>query len=303
MIAIDFSQLGINAITANLEEKDLSGKNRDLGLIRHVVLNSIVSVRTKFKQRFGSELVFAIDNKTKPYWRKTLNPYYKGTRKENREKSKIDWEFVFDGLSTLKRELIEHFPYKVIESPGAEADDVIATLAKYVHNNRRSQEGVVEVVEPFLIVSGDGDFAQLHKFENVEQYSPREGKLITLKSKREIYEALMTKIVKGDPGDAITNILSPIDSFHTKTRQKAVSTEKFLRPLLESTDRDWLTEEQTSRFDLNRRLIDFDYIPEEIQKDIVETYLNYNPSGNKTKVFNYLIQHKLNILFGKVDEF
>lgn len=303
MIAIDFSQFAITTITANLKDSDLDGKQDNLPLIRHVVLTGLLSIRQKFKQKFGSEIVFAIDNKSTTYWRRTVNPYYKGTRKEAREKSKIDWTFVFDSISTLKQELIDNFTYKVIEAEGAEADDVVAVLCRYVHENRRAREGLLEVPEPFLIVSGDGDFAQLHKYDNVDQYSPREGKIITTKSLKEVHEKLLTKIIKGDPGDGICNILSEPDCLVKKVRQKAVSTEKLIKPLLENSDHSWLPKEQQERMRLNRQQIDFDYIPQSIQDEIIKNYLEYEVKGSKAKVFNYLIKNRLNVLFSRVDEF
>jgi len=303
MIGIDFSSFAINTITGNLEEKDLDGNADSLPLIRRVILTSLLSIKAKYKAKFGNEIVFAVDNKTKPYWRKSVNPYYKGTRKESREKSKYDWSYIFDCMSTVKAELIENFPYKVIEVEGAEADDVIAVLLRYVQENRKVREGLIESPEPFLIVSADGDYVQLHKFEGVEQYSPKKGSLITVKSVKEVNESLLTKIIKGDAGDGICNILSAPNCLVDKIRQKAVSTEKFLNPLLENSDHSWLTEEQQERMRINRILIDFDYIPQDIRDGIVEAYNSYVVKGSKTKVFDYLIKNRLKVLFTRVDEF
>ena len=57
-------------------------------------------------------------------------------------------------------EIREFLPYKVVETYGAEADDVIATLCKHYQN------------EKVMIISGDKDFIQLQKYDNVKQYSP-----------------------------------------------------------------------------------------------------------------------------------
>lgn len=303
MIGIDFSSFAINTITGNLEEKDLDGNADSLPLIRHVILTSLLSIKAKYKAKFGNEIVFAVDNKTKPYWRKSVNPYYKGTRKESREKSRYDWTYIFDCMSTVKAELIENFPYKVIEVEGAEADDVIAVLLRYVQENRKVREGLIESPEPFLIVSADGDYVQLHRFDGVEQHSPKKGSLITVKSVKEVNESLLTKIIKGDAGDGICNILSAPNCLVDKIRQKAVSTEKFLNPLLENSDHSWLTEEQQERMRINRILIDFDYIPQDIRDGIVEAYNSYVVKGSKTKVFDYLIKNRLKVLFTRVDEF
>lgn len=303
MIVIDYSSLAVVAVTGNLSKSELSGKEDALPLIRHVILDSILQTKHKHKQKFGSEVVIAIDNKKNGYWRTRLNKYYKLNRKEKNQKSDIDWGYVFNSISTVKKELVEHFPYKVIEVEGAEADDVVAVLCRYVHDHKTVREGVTEAPEPFLIVSKDGDFAQLHKYQNTEQYSPQEKKMITTKSLKEVHDALLTKIIKGDSGDGICNILSPVNSLVDKIKQNSVSTKNFLIPLLENDDHSWLTEEQKERMSLNRKLIDFDYIPEDIQTNILNAYHNVEVNGNKNKVFNYLIQNKMKVLFARVDEF
>ena len=56
------------------------------------------------------------------------SPHYKGTRKRDREKSKHNWNNIFDLLNKLKDEFRISLPYKVVEVDGAEADDIIAIL-------------------------------------------------------------------------------------------------------------------------------------------------------------------------------
>lgn len=89
-------------------------------LIRHMVLESLRSYRTKFKNEFG-ELVIAMDNVS---WRKNVFPYYKANRKKDREKSKVDWQSIFEIISKIRQELKDHMPYRIIDVEGAEADDV-----------------------------------------------------------------------------------------------------------------------------------------------------------------------------------
>ena len=53
------------------------------------------------------------------------------------------------GLNKIKEEIKEFLPYKVVETYGAEADDVIAIVCKHYQS------------EKIMIVSGDKDFIQL----------------------------------------------------------------------------------------------------------------------------------------------
>jgi hypothetical protein len=56
-------------------------------MIRHMVLNSLRSYRSKHSAEYG-ELVIACD--TSHYWRKQAFPYYKANRKKNQESSELD---------------------------------------------------------------------------------------------------------------------------------------------------------------------------------------------------------------------
>jgi len=123
-------------------------------LIRHMVLNSIRMLRSKFSDKYG-ELVICCDSKH--YWRRDIFPYYKANRKKDRDKSDVDWPSLFTFLNKVKQELRDYFPYKVIEVDGAEADDIIGTLVREHH-----------LMENYiLIVSSDKDFMQLQKYKNV----------------------------------------------------------------------------------------------------------------------------------------
>ena len=109
MILLDLNQVMI----ANLMIQ-LNGNKQilDEGLVRHMVLNSIRMYKTKFGSEYG-EMVICCDDKN--YWRKDIFPYYKAHRKEDREKSTIDWCLMFRSLNKVRDELKETFPYKVIQ--------------------------------------------------------------------------------------------------------------------------------------------------------------------------------------------
>merc|ERR1711991_559378 len=97
------------------------------GLVRHMILNSLRNYRHEFRKEYG-ELVLCYDSKH--YWRRKEFPYYKGTRKKDRQKSSLDWNEIFELLNKIRDEIRDHMPYKVVEVDGAEADDVIASLVK-----------------------------------------------------------------------------------------------------------------------------------------------------------------------------
>jgi len=89
-------QLG-NHTNAQIEEN----------MVRHMILNSLRSYRTKFSADYG-EMVIACDNTN--YWRRQAFPYYKANRKKNQEASEMDWKSIFECMNKIRQELKDFFP-------------------------------------------------------------------------------------------------------------------------------------------------------------------------------------------------
>lgn len=258
----------------------------DENLFRHMVLNSIRSFRQKFIE-YG-ELIIACDDKK--FWRRDIFPFYKANRKKNRDESELDWALIFYTLNKIKLELKEYFPYRVIQVEGAEADDVIATLVmeygSYLNNNK------------IIILSGDKDFRQLHRFANVFQYDPINKKFIN-ETDPERY--LKEQIIKGDRGDGIPNILTPDDFLVKGIRQKPVSSKKIELWLKDSSEilsggeieKNWYR---------NLTLIDLSQIPEKVKESIIIEFHNQN-NKSRDKLFNYMINNKMKLLIEHINEF
>lgn len=198
MLLLDFSNLAKAAITANLYNIPVTESPEGMSMVRHVALSSIMNYRKKFS-KYGEPLIIA-DSAT-GYWRKDIFPEYKGTRDKNQEDSIIDWKFVSAVTKIVLKELKDNFPWAVIQVDKAEADDIIGILS-----GRAS--------EPTMIVSGDQDSIQSHKNPWVKQWSPiqayhKNGQGdITAENTTVALQSLITKIVKGDSGDGIPNVLS-----------------------------------------------------------------------------------------------
>ena len=170
MILVDLNQVMISNLMMQIGGKKNIQIQEDL--VRHMVLNSLRMYRQKFSKKYG-ELVICCDDKN--YWRREIYPYYKIHRKKDREESGLDWNMIFTVLNSIRDDIRSDFPYKVIQVPHAEADDIIGTLC-----NRFGHLGIMNnSAEPILILSSDKDFAQLQKYANVEQYSPMGKKYVT----------------------------------------------------------------------------------------------------------------------------
>lgn len=279
MLLIDLNQVVLSGLLVQISPKDVLNED----LIRHIVLNTLRNNIKKFKEY--NEVIICCDSRN--YWRKKYYKHYKSHRKEIREKSALDWNLIFKTLNQIKQDLREYFPYKVVEVDGAEADDVIAVLT-----SRHSMS------ESVLILSSDSDYKQLHQYKNVKQYNPTLG--VYVKSHDPVSE-LTEKVIKGDRGDNIPNILSNDDVFLTKTRQKPI-TAKLLQSLLNGSVESQLTEEQLLNYKRNRILIDFNFIPLDIKTNIIAEYENVTPSPRKN-IYNYMVKNKLSMLLEHIGDF
>ena len=257
----------------------------DENMIRHMVLNSIRFNRMKFKEEFG-ELIICADDKN--YWRRAAFPYYKASRRKSREESELDWTAIFNALNKIRQELKDVFPYKVIQIDGAEADDIIGTI---IHQEGRE----LNTGEKFLILSGDKDYIQLHKYANVKQYNPVMKKWVT-HSNPEQY--LFEHIVKGDAGDGVPNILSPDNSFVMSIRQKPVTKKR----LEEWIDINKMSSEVKRNYLRNKSLIDLSQVPDNIKNSILEAYAAEN-TKDRSQLLNFFIKNRLKLLTESLGEF
>jgi hypothetical protein len=222
-------------------------------------------------------------------------------RKSNREKSDLDWGLIFDTLSEMRLDLATHFPYKVLHIDRAEADDIIAVMTKYVQDNELVQEGLVEESQKVLILSSDKDFKQLQLYPNVKQWSPMQKKYITA-TKKEIIEHKIEHIVKGDTGDGVPNILSKDDVFMIGERQKPMSAKR-LQEFFENGFIACKNDEERRNWHRNATLVDFEFIPVDVSKTIIDSYLNTKPTGDKMAIMQYLIDHKCRLLLDELEDF
>jgi 5'-3' exonuclease len=293
MIVVDFNQTAISNLMM-----EVGGRNDieiQVPLLRHMILNSIRSYKKKFGAEYG-ELVIACDNQT--YWRREYFPYYKAGRKKAREESGFDWKTIFEALNLIRSELEVFFPYKVINVDGAEADDIIAVLAEWSQTNDTNNV-LFNEPKPFLIMSGDHDFIQLQKYDNVKQFSPVQKKFVKPEISPEKY--IFEHIIRGDKGDGVPNVLSDDDSIVTGTRQKAIRQDK-----LDIWYKDFDAMPQDANFkknyERNKMLVSFDSIPTKVKTAIINSYVD-KPNKDKSKLLSFFIEHKMKNMLELIEEF
>lgn len=257
----------------------------DEDLLRHMVLNGIRHIRNRFPNH--GETIIAADHMS---WRRAVFPYYKANRRKSREASDMDWNTVFDSFAKVREELKEYFPYRVIHVEGAEADDIIGTLALKFG----VQFGQAEQI---TIISGDKDFKQLQCYSNVNQYDPTRKRMLTCNDAEEF---LLEHIIRGDAGDGIPNILSKDDCFVTGQRQGVLSQKRM--DYFMTTPFEQLKPEEQRNWKRNEQLISLNNIPMDITAKIMDAY-DSEGGKDRSKLFNYFIKHKLKFLMENISEF
>ena len=282
MILVDFSGICLATILIN--------KQNDEGMIRHMTLNSLRMYNQKFKEKYG-DMVLACDGMNN--WRRGYFPQYKANRRKGRDESTFDWAEAFRIMHTIKDEIKENFPYKVIHLDGCEADDVIGTLVE-----RTQDFGNYEDV---MIVSSDGDFKQLQRYDNVKQFSPMMKKFVVDDNPR---LNLQEKILKGDTGDGVPNVLSDDDTLVEGRRQTPLSKKKKEAILEDLAEGELLYAASWYRnYQRNETLIDLTKTPQDLKQNIINSYEEQDPWSNKGKVFPYLVAKRMNRLIESAQEF
>ena len=283
MILVDLNQV----LISNYMAQTRGQKAPNIDMFRHMVLNSIRGYNLKFKEEYGTQILCA--DSANP-WRRDYFPNYKYQRKQVRletQETSDKWDDLFDIITEVKHEIAKNFPYMVLSVDNSEADDIIAILCREAHNNK----------EKVMIVSGDKDFIQLHKYEEVNQYSPIQKKFIKDEDPKKY---LHEQIIKGDRSDGVPNILSDDNVFVTGEKQQPIHKKR----LQEWAELDNIPLGSITRlnYQRNKKLIDLDEIPLVIQEDIINTYRSYEVPDS-SKLLQYFIDHKLKNLMSNINDF
>ena len=279
MIIIDMNQISLASVMMNFHMSKSDELEEDM--VRHMILNSIRMYRTMFKEKYG-EVVLTYDSRYQ--WRRDIFPQYKQNRRKGRETDSKDWDKIFGLLNAIKSEFKEILPYKYVEVYGAEADDIIGTLCREYQNQKT------------MIISGDKDFIQLQKYDNVSQYSPITKKMINGHNPSTY---IKEHILKGDSSDGVPNVLSPDHTFVEGLRQRPLSKKKIEAWIKSETG---MSDEVKRNYQRNHKLINLDNTPEDLQKSILDTF-NEAPYGDRSKILTYFIENKLKELTDSIGDF
>ena len=244
---------------------------------RYMMTWGIMNIAKDFKP---DQFIIAVDGGAS--WRKNVYPDYKGQREGNRKESAIDFEKFFpvmeEYIELLKKILTNVY---ILRSPNIEADDFIAVLTKRFGTFN-------EIVN----ISTDKDFYQLYRYNGYKQYNPIQKKYIqVLKPDLELHVKLLT----GDSSDNIPQV---------RPKMGPKTAEKFFEKLDDLFEDEVHGEFSKEQYIINKKLIDFDMIPQEIQNKINELYDNYNFQPYKGRnTLSCFTKYRLTKSIGYIQEF
>ena len=220
-------------------------------------LESIIKLVGK-KEYKNSKVIFCQDSPKETIWRSKLVDNYKGERFNMELKNNFKPTFKLTYEKIIPK-LIKENENKIfsIRLENLEADDLIAIICKkYQKENPKMK---------IFLISGDQDFLQLGRdnliFLNYKSKNP------LILTKEEALEALKKKILTGDCSDNICSIF-PKDRkiLSLKRRKEIIEDDIKLKEYLQENP------DVKKIYELNQKLINFDYIPINLQETALKKF-------------------------------
>jgi 5'-3' exonuclease len=254
---------------------------------KHAMFNTIFSLCTRFE---ADEVVLMVDSKEN--WRKKIHPEYKENRKESRDKqTDIDWNAFFTAFREFVDEVKTYFPFYVLQVKYLEADDIAGILAREWQHKKK------------IIVTSDGDYLQLLKYNNIQLFDPIKNKFNKCDDP---VRQLKMKILMGDKGDNIPSIKPRVGEV---TAARMVDNPDEIKALFEDKTVSYVQDgkdvtmgdEYKERYKKNMILIDLNKTPDVFVKLLMKTIKEYQmPTGKE--IFQYFSKNKFRDLMSRMDQ-
>ena len=223
-------------------------------------MSSIDKIRYKYDIPYENVIIVR-DCPREHIWRMDIYPEYKATRKNtcSFKNKRFNIGSIFKHIySKLYPQIESKYKLQIVKFDNAEADDVIAILSKKIHE--------IDTNRLIVIITNDNDYLQLVN-EKILIWS-LQNKLLNIKVDINSKDLLLKKILKGDDSDNIPTCLENNDDEYISN---LLGDKAKLNNLLNTN------ELFKNKFELNRRLIDFNYIPDNIQNNVIDHFSDYFP--------------------------
>lgn len=231
-------------------EYDFSKNKIFIEKYEKMYLESIKNLVSK-KVYNNSTIIFCQDTPQDTIWRHEYIKCYKGTRKDHSKKINIKSVFKYTYKNIIPKIIKENNIYNLMVET-MEGDDVIAICSKYIKKKYPNKN--------VYIISGDKDFYQLG-YKNL-YFADYKGKKIFSLSSDEAKEKLRHKIIEGDCSDNIPSIFNNL-KLSKKEKTLILKNKKDMISFLNKN------KVARKRYVLNRKLINFKYIPYDLQKKVL----------------------------------
>lgn len=304
-------------------KKDSNG-NYNFDLYKNVFIFKVFEELSLLKNKFqADDVIICVDAGN--YWRKDVWKGYKHKRKEQRDKTAVDWVKAQKANKEIIQ-MLHNTSFKVIEVPKSEGDDIVFILSEYL-----ALKG-----EDVVIYSSDHDFIQCLEHNNVKFWRTtrtqgmQNSKFYEL-NEGELVHIILDHVIGGDSGDGINNIKG-YSRFSSKFKEKypnktelEVYSKRFeLDELFKKTygvsayshprygykmflkskkTLEQLLEENPIyklNYKLNRQIALPEGIPADITSKIIGCYENYNHPKSYFKLQNYFVETKTPELIGSL---
>jgi hypothetical protein len=225
---------------------------------KKLYLETLSTFQKKFKP---SKIILCRDCPRSTIWRMSIFSEYKGTRDLN-NKNFTGGKNIFEKIySEIIPEILEkNKNMDMICAPQLEADDLIYLTIKNINEST-----TINKPEIIRVISSDNDLLQIvGEFDNVDLL---DAKMKSYKEKagKTRDETLLKKIILGDTSDNIPKAFKKVGE---KTAQILIDNpEKLMDKLKEDKD-------GFEQFAKNKLLVDFHYIPEELQENYKNSIFN-----------------------------
>ncbi len=198
--------------------------------------------------------VFALDCPRTNIWRKELFPEYKSQRDVIYQSENWKGGPIFEyAKKTLLPKLQEELKFQIYEQEQLEADDIIACLTKHIQETQPNRQ--------IYIITNDHDYLQL--INSQTSIINLKNKILNEKSCGNPEHDLLLKIICGDPAD---NIKGCFKRCGKKTAMKLIENPELLKKKFEKNL------ESNQVFQKNKKLIDFNFIPDNLKISIVNIF-------------------------------
>jgi 5'-3' exonuclease len=205
----------------------------------------------------NAKVIFCMDSPRQNVWRMELTKEYKADRCDLTAKANFKPTFEKTYSKIIPKIIKENTNISKLRLDKLEADDIIAVICKYYEKKYPD--------EKVYIVSGDKDFLQLGR-DNVIFINYKTKKPLIL-SEEQAKEELKMKILNGDCSDNIVTIF-PKDRklLSLKKRKELIENDSSLQEYFKENP------DIKKKYDINCQMIDFNYIPKDLKKNILVEY-------------------------------